>query len=800
MQEVTPDNSFTWKDLLWDCIAHWRWFVLSLVICLLVAVFKIACSNDIYETKASVLIKTEDRSASMSMARDAFNMMGFGSLGSNVHNEMLTMASPTLMAEVVEKLRLNEVFTVQNGLREEDLYKREPLIVVFEKPETLGMIFMMDIEIVSDSVFLLSDITVGKTEYSDNVETVAGNYAQSPVGRVLVSPSVHFSDDMIGKTIHYMRTMPLVSAEIYSAQLNITLPDREASVIRLSLQDASMVKSIDLLNTLIDTYNHNWVLHENAKITSISEMVNDRIDRTLKELNEAEDNISSYMAVNLVSDFNQAASAYFTQNLELNKEIVTNRTQVNIAKAMLASLSEAEFLTLPSNSGLSDGAIVSQIQEYNQLVLERNKLMENTSANNQIVQNITKSLQLIREGVEKSLEGLIENTNIIVSSLEKQQTSIQQKLSNTPKEALHLANVQREQKIKEELYLFLLEKREENDMSQSFASDNSRVIEYPHSSLLPVAPNKRLIILAALIVALALPVTILLIMALLDTTVHGKKDVESLKTAYLGEVPLVNRTKRWRFLPSWLQSMPWKKNEDSYEVLVKKNNRNVVNESFRILRTKLDFINKSADNKLFVVTSIQPGSGKSFISMNFAASYALKGSRVLVIDMDLRRATSSHYVSGAKHAKGIADYLSENDDDYSDIIIRNPIVDGMDVIPVGTMPPNPAELILSDRLSSLLGKLRDEYDLIFLDCPPIDIVAESGEIARFADMALFVVRAGLFEKGLLPEIDDLSKKKVFKNMVVLLNGVSDSGHYGYGKYGRYGRYGYSKYGYYNDKE
>lgn len=803
MQESNSTNSFTWKDLLYDCLAHWRWFVISVVICLSVAAYRIASSNEVYESTASLLIKTEDRASSMRQAREAFNMMGFGSMGSNVHNEMLTLSSPTLMAEVIEKMRLNEIFRSKDGLKNKDLYKQEPLLVMFENPNKLPKMVQMDITIISNSEYELDNFKSGLKEVSEKISAKTGNYTSTPVGRIILSPSTHFSQEIIGKTIHYIRVEPMLIADSYVASLGVELPDREASVINLSFKDESPVKATDLINTLIDVYNENWVASQNAKIKSITEMVNERINVTLKELNEAETNISSYMSKNLVADFDQASSAYFRENMELSKQIMQYRTQVNIAKSMLASLNGSEYLTLPANT-INDAAIISQIHEYNQLVLERNKLLDNSTPNNAVVSNMTKSLQVIREGIAKSLKGLISNTNMTVNSLEQQMGNSQQHLAQTPIEARSLANVKREQKIKEELYLFLLEKREENDMSLSFASDNSQIIVKPHSTMLPIAPNKRLIVIASLIVGFALPIAILLLLVLFDTTVHTKKDLESLTASFLGEVPLAQGKKRWKYMPAWMQKMMQKKEKEKFVVMVQKNNRNIINEAFRILRTNLDFMGKGSDNKVFVVTSLLPGSGKSFISMNLATSYALKGSKVLVIDMDLRRATASKYVSTSKHPKGIADYLGGFCNDYNDIILKNAIVEGFDVIPVGTMPPNPAELILSEKLSALITELRQQYDYIFLDCPPIDIVAESGEIARYADLAIFVVRAGMFEKAMLPDIDELYNKKVFKNMVVMLNAVTTSGHYGYGKYG-YGKYGYGRYGYgyhsyYNDKD
>lgn len=796
MQESYSNNSFTWKNLLYDCLIHWKWFVISIVLSLSVAAYRIASSNEVYESTASLLIKTEDGANSLRQAREAFNMMGISGAGGNVHNEMLTLSSPTLMAEVIEEMRLNEIFKTKEGLKNKDLYKQEPVLVMFEKPNKLPNMVKMDITINNNSEYELDNFMYGSKKVSGKVLAKAGNYINTPIGRIILSPSTHFSQNMVDKTIHYMRVDPMLIADSYVASLGVELPDKDASVINLSFKDESPAKATDLIKTLIDVYNENWVASQNAKIKSITEMVNERINVTLKELNEAETNISSYMSKSLVADFDQASSAYFRENMELSKQVMDYRTQVNIAKSMLASLNGTEYLTLPANS-LNDNAIISQIHEYNQLVLERNKLLDNSSLNNTVISSMTKSLVVIRESIANSLKGLISNTSMAVNSLEQQMNNSQQNLARTPLEARSLANVKREQKIKEELYLFLLEKREENDMSQSFASDNSQVIVKPHSTMLPIAPNKRLIIMSALIVGFALPIAILLLLVLFDTTVHTKKDLESLTASFLGELPLVQDKKRWKYMPTWLQKMIQKKEKDNYCVMVQKNNRNIINESFRILRTNLNFMSKGADNKVFVVTSLLPGSGKSFISMNLATSYALKGSKVLVIDMDLRRATASKYVSMSKHPKGIADYLGGFCSNYNDVIIRDAIVEGFDVIPVGTMPPNPAELILSDKLSALITELRQQYDYIFLDCPPIDIVAESGEIARYADLAIFVVRAGKFEKALLPEIDELYDKKVFKNMVVLLNGVTAYSRYGYGKYG-YGRYGYGYHSYNNE--
>ncbi|MDO4950023.1 MAG: polysaccharide biosynthesis tyrosine autokinase, partial [Bacteroidales bacterium] len=780
MQESNSNDSVDLRELFYKCIAHWKWFVVSIVVCVSVAALKLASSNDIYESSASILIGSEDYASSARKVRDAFSLMGIGAMESNVHNEMLALGSPTLMTEVVKEMRLNEIYRIRQGLKTVELYKREPVFVVFENLTDLPKQLSMDIIIKSPSEFMLKNLHANNVDFDNEITVNTGNMVETPIGKLALSTSQYYSDDMVGKTIHYTRMDPELLTDSYLERLKINLASRDASVIDISFTDASVTKTLDFVTTLIDTYNKNWVFAQNAKIRSIAELVNDRIAVTVKELNDAEANISSYMSSTLVSNFDQASNAYFSQNLALNKEIMTYRTQVNIAKAMITSLSDSKSLTLPANSGLTDNNIGTQIQDYNRLILEYNKLVANSGPNNVIVTDMNKSLQAMREGILQSLDVFIKNTNLIISSLENQMSKSQKQLASTPQEALHLANVQREQKIKEELYLFLLEKKEENSLSLAFESDNSQIIVTPHSTLHPIGPNKRMIMLAALVIAFALPIALLWMRDTLDTSIHTKKDLDSLKASYLGEVPLVGKKKHRKYLPKWLQELPWKKEEEKFIVRVKKNSRNIINESFRILRSNLDFMNKAGDNKVFMLTSLNPGSGKSFISMNLSASYALKGSKVLVIDMDMRRATASKYATSDKHTKGLADYLSGADNDYKKIVLKEPIMHGMDVLPVGTIPPNPAELVLSDRLSTMIAELRKEYDYIFLDCPPLDIVSESNEIAKYADMAIFVVRAGLFEKAMLPEIDKIYTKKLFNNMVVVLNAVTKAGHYGYG--------------------
>ncbi|MCF0177131.1 MAG: polysaccharide biosynthesis tyrosine autokinase [Bacteroidales bacterium] len=780
-------NSFSWKDLLYQSLSHWKWFVISLFVCLAAVFYKIASSNEIFEVSASLLIKSDDKGSNARQAREAFDIMGIGSLGSNVHNELLTLSSPTLMSEVIEQLRLNEEYKIKSGLKVVNLYKQEPLLVMFSNPGALPLVTSMDIKIIDASNYQIKNLKASSTKHDGVFNVTAGIPINTPVGEIVLSPSQQFSNNYIGKTLSYQRIEASIVADLYVNALQVVIPDREASVISITNRDASIIKSKDIISTLIDVYNKNWEINKNARNKSISDFVDARLEVIANELDDIDRKMSSYMTNNLVTDVSQVSREYFSQNLELNKEIVNYRTQSNIAKSMLASLSDTQgFPTLPANSGLMDNSISQQIQEYNKLIIERSKLLANTNENNSIIIDMTKAVETIRQNVVQSLEGFVKNNDMIVKSLEGQVSLGKSQLSKAPDQARHLANIQREQKIKEELYLFLLEKKEENDMSQAYASDNSQIIVSPHSTYLPIKPNKPLLLFVALMIGLAIPFVILLVKFIFDDVVHSKEDLKELRATYLGNIPNLNNKKRWD---------RWIKKKNNFEIVVKKNSTNIGNEAFRILRTNLDFINQAGNYKVFITTSLMPGSGKTFTTLNLAASYALKGKKVLVMDVDMRMATASKYFLKTTKHIGIADYLSGYSNDSEEIIIKKSIMDEIDFIPVGTIPPNPAELILSERLKNLIEELRSAYDYIFLDTPPIDVVAESGVIAGFADMALFVVRAGQFPVELLSEINDLYDQKKFKNIVVILNAVKHESGYGYGKYGygHYGKYGYGHY-------
>ncbi len=511
---------------------------------------------------------------------------------------------------------------------------------------------------------------------------------------------------------------------------------------------------------------------------STSRFIGERLGVIENELGHVDENISSYKSEHLLPDVQAASNLYMSQSAENKKEIQALTNQLTTAQYIRRELNSKEMnQPLPTNSGIANVNIESQIGEYNKIVLDRNRLIANSSEKNPLVKDLGNSMQSMKRTILQSVDNLIVSLNTQIRSIRQQEVATTQQLASNPSQAKYLLSVERQQKVKEELYLYLLQKREENELSQAFTAYNTRVITAPRGSALPMAPNKKNILLVAFALGLLVPAVIIFMQENMNTKVRGKKDLENLSVPYLGEIPLYSNNKK-------------KKNKSQEKtIVVEEGNRNIINEAFRVLRSNVDFMkNKNTDQKVFVITSFNPGSGKSFFSVNIATSFAIKGKKVLVIDGDLRRGSISAYVGSPK--KGLSDYLGNRVANWNEALVIDKKHANLHVLPVGTIPPNPTELLEDEKFATLMQILRNEYDYIFVDCPPIDIVADTQIIEQYADRTLFVVRAGLLDRSLLSELESIYLEKRFKNLSVILNGTESTG-------GRYSyRYGYS-YGYHN---
>lgn len=785
------DDFLRIQDLFILCLAKWYWFVISLAILLGAATIYLLKTPPVYTRSASLLIKEDGKSGSGNEAAGVLGDIDIFRTSTNINNEMLSMQSPAVMYEVVRRLHLDVNYTTDGRFY-------DPVIYGSDNPYEVSFFDLGDAESASftlrpdkDGQVKLTDFTRNGEEADGDAVTALNDTVQTPVGRLLVSARP--GSTAAQQTVFVSRISLQAATAGYSSRLSVALNDEKSTVVNLTLQDVCTQRAEDVLNTLISVYNENWVKDKNQIAVSTSMFINERLGVIERELGNVDENISSYKSENLLPDVQAAASMYMAESSETNAKIQTLNTQLSMTRYVRSYLTGASSRNqlLPANSGIENSGIEKQISEYNTLQLRRNDLVANSSESNPLVVDMDHSLHALRDAIIRTLDNYVTTLNTQLRALQQSARQTTERIAANPSQGKYLLSVERQQKVKESLYLFLLQKREENELSQAFTAYNTRVIMPPSGSMAPTAPAKKNILLIAFVVGLIIPVAVIFLREYMNTRIRGRKDLDALTLPFVGEIPLA---------PSSSKGGSGKKGETENKIVVHEGSRDIINEAFRVLRTNLEFMtDKEQHSNVIVVTSFNPGSGKSFLAMNIAVSLAIKQKKVLVIDGDMRHGSTSAYVGSPQ--TGLSNYLSGHVNNLKDIIVTDARHANLQFLPVGTIPPNPTELLFSDRLKQLIDTVRSQYDYIFIDCPPIEMVADTQIIEQLADRTLFVVRTGLLERSMLPELQRIYDEKKYKNMALILNGtVGSGGHYGY-RYGyRYGyHYGYGSGSYYGSK-
>ena len=785
------DDFLRIQDLFILCLAKWYWFVISLAILLGAATIYLLKTPPVYTRSASLLIKEAGKSGSGNEAAGVLGDIDIFRTSTNINNEMLSIQSPAVMYEVVRRLHLDVNYTTDGRFY-------DPVIYGSDNPYEVSFFDLGDAESASftlrpdkDGQVKLTDFTRNGEEADGNAVTALNDTVQTPVGRLLVNARP--GSTAAQQTVFVSRISMQDATAGYSSRLSVALNDEKSTVVNLTLQDVCTQRAEDVLNTLISVYNENWVKDKNQIAVSTSMFINERLGVIERELGNVDEDISSYKSENLLPDVQAAASMYMAESSETNAKIQTLNTQLSMTRYVRSYLTGASSRNqlLPANSGIENSGIEKQIAEYNTLQLRRNDLVANSSETNPLVVDMDHSLHALRDAIIRTLDNYVTTLNTQLRALQQSARQTTARIAANPSQGKYLLSVERQQKVKESLYLFLLQKREENELSQAFTAYNTRVIMPPSGSMAPTAPAKKNILLIAFVVGLIVPVAVIFLRESMNTRIRGRKDLEALTLPFVGEIPQAATKKK---------GMSDKKSTENNPIVVHEGSRDIINEAFRVLRTNLEFMtDKEQHSNVIVVTSFNPGSGKSFLAMNIAVSLAIKQKKVLVIDGDMRHGSTSAYVGSPQ--TGLSNYLRGHVNNLKDIIVTDARHTNLQFLPVGTIPPNPTELLFSDRLKQLIDTVRSQYDYIFIDCPPIEMVADTQIIEQLADRTLFVVRTGLLERSMLPELQRIYDEKKYKNMALILNGtVGSGGHYGY-RYGyRYGyHYGYGSGSYYGSK-
>lgn len=798
-------NELTIKDLWYLCLDNWKWFALSIVFCLACAAAYLLTTPKSYTRSASILIKEErnGKNINRDMAQ-AFGDLGISAARSNVYNELKMMQSKDLARDVVKRLALNINYMADGTFHGITLYgKTLPVKTEFVNIEDNAFVsFDIDFPGKSDEMKLYNFKKNGKA-MDGTVSTRPGyNVTNTPVGKMVILKTADYAQAE-KRTIHVSRIGIDNARDAVLHKFSANINDKNATLIDLSYIDVSPQRAEDVLNTFIAIYNENWIKDKNEITLSTSEFIRDRLEVIEKELGNVDNSISSYKTEHQITNLDVSSNMYLQKTNEADAKILALNNQLFMAKNIRTYLLNANntYQLLPVNSGINNATIESQIKDFNARVLQRNNIVANSSEKSPIAIDIEKQLENLRTSIISGIDNEISAIQTQINSERTYAGEANQKITSSPGQQKYLLSVERQQKVKESLYLYLLQKREENELSQAFTAYNTRIVDAPQGSSRPTAPVSRNIILMALLAGLCIPFGILYLRETMNTTVRDRKDIEKrLTMPFLGEIPIyINNVpkRKYEF---------WKKAKKEQQMVVREGSRGVINEAFRIIGTNLEFMagnNKDNKKNVYMVTSYNAGSGKSFIMANIGATYAIKRKHVLVIDGDLRHATVSKLVNSPK--LGISDYLSGKETDINKLIVTTPQFSNYDVLPVGTIPPNPTELLSSPQFAELIDMMKERYDYVFIDCPPADMMADATIIGQHADRTIFVIRAELFERSMLNNLENDFKNDKFNNMALILNGTSiQTGRYGnkygYGKYGKYG-YGYGGYGYgYGSKE
>ena len=791
-RRILPEESLSIVDMLMVCLRHWPWFILSVLLCMGAATLYLLHTPKTFTRTTSILVKSSGNKSNDIRLIEA---LGVNNISSDIADEIVAIHSPAVVYDLVKRLRLDFSYYRPGFFRDDVLYATTlPVEVEIDSLED-NTTASFQLTLNGDGSATLTDIVLRGETVETPCRIAVGKKCKSPLGVITVKPTLYFKKDQQADIL-VRRTGFNAAASRYGSMITASLQPGTRNIIDVRCVDTSIPRAENILKTVVNIYNENWVQNRNQVSVSTNEFIKERLAVIESELGDVEGTIASYKSSHGMLSVEQAASQAVGKEAaaDQQRQAISNQLyMIRYVRNYVSDPSHAKQL-MPASTGIGNSAIEGQIAAYNNRILERNNLVSNSSEQNPLVTDLDQSLDNLRGAILNSLDNAQMTLNTQMNTVQAAHGAALSRLTAAPQQKNHLLSFERQQKVKESLYLFLLQKREENELSQAFTAYNTRIIANPYGSSVPTSPNQNQILLIAFALALAVPAAFFILRENLNSKVRGRKDLENLSVPYVGELPL------------WKPKKGEETTTDGYRFVVRQHSRDIVNEAYRVVRTNLEFMtNQEKQCKIIMLTSFNPGSGKTFITANLGATFAIRGSRVICIDLDLRRGSLSEFVDKPKH--GLTSYLGGRTDTYADLIVHHELNgngDGnaatIDFLPMGKIPPNPTELLYSPKLKPMLDELRQQYDYIFVDCPPVEIVADATIISHEADVTLFVVRAGLLERTMLPELQKNYDEKKYNNMAMILNGTDAEHHYGYRRYGYgYGRYGYGKrygYGYY----
>ncbi len=772
MQNQTPINykeeedSFNIAELAQQYMHHWKWFVLSIIMCLAAAFVYIRYTTPIYKATSTILVK-DDRKGGLQSELSAFSDLGLmGGVKSNVDNEIEVIKSRTIVEKAVRALDFNISYFTEGTVRSMELYEKKPVSITFveRQPEFFTEFHGFQINAKSETQYELLTVegkVVGIFTYGSMVDL---GYTKMMVVRQVPAKEEYSMTVAINK----IRSV----VQRYKGALAIATVGKNTSVVELSLTDPIKEKAEAIVNEIVKQYNQDAIEDKNYISKSTEKFISGRLEIISNELGDVEKNAEGFKESNRITDIAANAGVYLQNSVVFEKELIEAETQLRILSSMMEFLKSNNDQLIPSNIIPNDLSSTALIAEHNQAMLERERILKNGTEKNSVVINLNNRIDVLRANITQSLSRTTAAIRIKKSELERQVNAVAGKISQIPGQEREFRIIDRQQKIKETLYLYLLQKREETALSLAATEPNAKVIDTAVSSNSPISPKKNIIFLSALFIGLLIPFAIIYLTDLLDTKVKSRLDIESKGSIpFLGDIPT----------------------SESHDEIINTNSRSSSAEAIRIVRTNLEFMLSKVDEnqaKTVFITSTLPKEGKTFIAANLASTIALSDKKVLLVGLDIRNPKLEKYFDMPK--AGITNFLTQTDKPISDFIVKLEGYDNLFALPPGAIPPNPVELLLNKRVDAMFATLKNDFDYIVVDTAPVSVVTDTLLIAKNADAFIYVVRANYLEKRLLKVMETFYKEQKLPNMSVILNDSDWKKSFGYG-------YGYG-YGYGQDNE